>query len=277
MSAAEGGAAPSTNATSITQVVLDTLESASGGEHALGGWRHFFNIPVPACSAAKLQLGAASDSLIGFGLVVVASAGICVALNVQKLVHLRTYDPVTRTQTMHFTKVPLWWAGVLGNAVFELMNLAALAFAPATLVAPLGCLCVVFNSLTAVFWLKEPFFKHDLIGLILISVGVGFIVSSQARGRLDARPQPPRHASVSHSTPLPAHRASLNPCCNRHSLAQFGSPADPITVEYLGDVVTSFSFYLYLGILAITLFFLVFFAQKRCAAKRCNAVRCNVL
>ena len=61
----------------------------------------------------------------------------------------------------------------------ELVNLAALGFAPATLVAPLGCLSVVFNAFTAVFWLREPFFKRDLLGLALISAGVSCIVMGQ--------------------------------------------------------------------------------------------------
>lgn len=49
-------------------------------------------------------------------------------------------DPVTELPRKHFTRLPLWWVAVAANGCSELMNLAALGFAPATLVAPLGCL-----------------------------------------------------------------------------------------------------------------------------------------
>ncbi len=119
------------------------------------------------------------NMLIGFGLVVIASAGICLALNLQKLVHLANVDPATGRQRVHFTKLPKWWVGALLNGASELVNLAALGFAPATLIVPLGCLTVLMNSLTAVFWLKEPFLRRDLWGLLLVSVGVACVVSSQ--------------------------------------------------------------------------------------------------
>ena len=82
------------------------------------------------------------DLLIGFGLVVFASAGICLSLNLQKLVHMRNADPQTNQPRVHFTRLPLWWVAVVGNGISELVNLAALGFAPATLVGPLGCLTV---------------------------------------------------------------------------------------------------------------------------------------
>jgi len=141
-------------------------------------------------------------------------------------VHNRNYDPVTGRQSIHFTRIPLWWAAVIANGLSELVNLAALGFAPATLVAPLGCLSVVFNAFTAVFWLREPFFKRDLLGLALISAGVSCIV-----------------------------------------MGQVGSPAPPITVPYLREVVASSSFYLSLASLAAFLALLVLWAQPRFARR----------
>jgi len=158
----------------------DTRMAESHSSAVSSAFATFFTFPLAECSAVSVD-ASVSNALVGFGLVVVASVGICTALNLQKLVHLRSYDRETGLQRVHFTRVPLWWAAVFGNALSELVNLAALGYAPATLVAPLGCLCVVFNSLTAVFCLGEPFFKRDLVGLALISAGVGFIVSSQVR------------------------------------------------------------------------------------------------
>ena len=119
------------------------------------------------------------DELIGGCLVLVASIGICLSLNLQKKVHMDNVDPVTELPRVHFTRLPLWWTAVAANGISELMNLAALGFAPATLVAPLGCLTVVFNSLTAVFWLGEPFLRVDILGLLLIFLGTACVIVSQ--------------------------------------------------------------------------------------------------
>lgn len=126
---------------------------------------------------------AARDDMIGFVLVVLASAGICLSLNLQKMVHVRNTDPVTGQPMANFVTLPLWWVGSLLNAASELLNLAALGYAPATLVTPLGCLTVVFNAVAAVVFLGEPFFKRDLAGIVLIGGGVICVVLSQARAR----------------------------------------------------------------------------------------------
>merc|ERR1712138_355968 len=114
--------------------------------------------PLAACGSADLH----TDQLhmiIAFFIVVVASAGICASVNLQKLVHVRNEGPDGQP-LKHFTQIPLWWVAMIANTLSELFNLAALGFAPATLVAPLACLTVLFNSLTAVFWLGEPFLRR---------------------------------------------------------------------------------------------------------------------
>ena len=133
---------------------------------------------LPQCQSIN-ESSSLRDTLIGFGLVVLASAGICAALNLQKLVHMRNQDPVTGDPRVHFAKLPLWWAGMILNTVSELVNLAALGFAPATLVTPLGCMTVAFNSVTSVIFLGEPFLKRDLLGILLLCAGVAAVVMSQ--------------------------------------------------------------------------------------------------
>ena len=62
------------------------------------------------------------DELIGFALVFSASLGICVSLNIQKHVHVRNTNVITGQPDVNFLKLPLWWAGVLLNAVSELVR-----------------------------------------------------------------------------------------------------------------------------------------------------------
>lgn len=118
---------------------------------------------------------------------------VSVSLNVQKYAHNRNTQvprlspskplPVmhvcavnTRMQNLPYTKLPLWWLGMLLNALGELGNLLALGFAPASVVTPVGAVGVVFNAVFASMFLKEPFRKIDLIGLLLIITGIIVVV-----------------------------------------------------------------------------------------------------
>jgi drug/metabolite transporter (DMT)-like permease len=65
---------------------------------------------------------------------------------------------------------------MLLNAVGELGNLLALGFAPASVVTPVGAVGVVFNAIFASLFLKEPFRKIDMIGLVLIVTGIVVVV-----------------------------------------------------------------------------------------------------
>eukprot|EP00966_Prymnesium_polylepis_P112592 2604751-Prymnesium_polylepis.1 len=68
------------------------------------------------------------NELIGFGLVVCASAGICAALNIQKYVHTSNIDPMTGEAKVNFVRLPLWWGGILLNTAAELVRVTRSAF-----------------------------------------------------------------------------------------------------------------------------------------------------
>ena len=87
-------------------------------------------LPVGECTRGEHHSQSSLDALVGFGLVGAASAGICITLNAQKLVHNRNYDPVTGRQSIHFTRIPLWWAAVIAN------GLSARASLPGPLLPP---------------------------------------------------------------------------------------------------------------------------------------------
>ena len=59
--------------------------------------------------------------MIGFALVVAASAGICASLNLQKYVHMKNTDPVTGQPMVNFMQLRLWWVGSLLNGACELL------------------------------------------------------------------------------------------------------------------------------------------------------------
>ena len=55
--------------------------------------------------------------------------------------------------------------------------LAAYAYAPATLVAPLGAVTVVSNCIIAHYVLKESVRKRNIFGVVLALIGAVFIVT----------------------------------------------------------------------------------------------------
>ena len=63
------------------------------------------------------------SDMIGFALVLLASLGICVSLNVQKYVHVKNTNPVTGQPDANFLTLRLWWVGCLMNAASELVRL----------------------------------------------------------------------------------------------------------------------------------------------------------
>ena len=170
-------------------------------------------------------MSALLSDMIGFILVLFASAGICVALNLQKYVHLKNTDPSSGQPIVSFTTLPLWWAGTILNILAEVLNLAALGYAPATLVTPLGCLTVVFNAIAASVMLGEPFLRRDALGIFFIFVGVICVVFSQV-----GDPSPP-----------------IKPQCK---------PTDPPPCTGLDDVLSSAGFWLLVVGVGLSLFLL---------------------
>ena len=62
------------------------------------------------------------SDLIGFALVVAASVGICVSLNLQRLVHTQNRDPETGEPRVNFTSLSTWWWAIILNTLSELVR-----------------------------------------------------------------------------------------------------------------------------------------------------------
>ncbi|XP_007889294.1 magnesium transporter NIPA2 [Callorhinchus milii] len=70
-----------------------------------------------------------------------------------------------------YLKEWLWWAGLLSMGAGEAANFAAYAFAPATLVTPLGALSVLVSAVLSSYFLNERLNLHGKLGCFLSVVG----------------------------------------------------------------------------------------------------------
>ncbi|KIY72948.1 DUF803-domain-containing protein [Cylindrobasidium torrendii FP15055 ss-10] len=87
-----------------------------------------------------------------------------------------------------YLKSKLWWTGFLLMNVGELGNFISYAWAPASVVAPLGTFALIANCFFAPLLIKENFHKRELVGIFLAIVGAVTVVlsSNTSDARLDA-------------------------------------------------------------------------------------------
>ncbi|KIL68150.1 hypothetical protein M378DRAFT_196633 [Amanita muscaria Koide BX008] len=88
-----------------------------------------------------------------------------------------------------YLKSKLWWLGFLLMNVGEAGNFISYAFAPASVVAPLGTFALMSNCIFAPFMLGEQFKKRDLFGILLAITGAITVVlsSNSSNTRMDPR------------------------------------------------------------------------------------------
>lgn len=75
-----------------------------------------------------------------------------------------------------YLKEWMWWAGLISMAVGECANFLAYAFAPASLVTPLGALSVLVSAVLSSYFLDEHLNLHGKVGCILCILGSTVIV-----------------------------------------------------------------------------------------------------
>jgi len=78
----------------------------------------------------------------------------------------------------NYLRSKLWWLGFLLMNVGEIGNFISYAFAPASVVAPLGTFALIANCLFAPLILGEHFRKLDLFGILLAIIGAVTVVLS---------------------------------------------------------------------------------------------------
>ncbi|TKA54756.1 hypothetical protein B0A53_02565 [Rhodotorula sp. CCFEE 5036] len=106
-----------------------------------------------------------TSSLIGVALAIGAGILIALGLNVQR-----------RVQSLGFLRNKLWLLGFGLMNGGELCNFLAYAFAPPSVVAPLGMVTLIANVFLAPLVVREPFRKKDLIGVAIAVLGGATVV-----------------------------------------------------------------------------------------------------
>lgn len=110
------------------------------------------------------------------GLLLAISSSVCIGssfiLKKKGLLQLASKGATRAGKGGHsYLKEWLWWAGLLSMGVGEAANFAAYAFAPATLVTPLGALSVLISAILSSYFLNEHLNIHGKIGCILSILG----------------------------------------------------------------------------------------------------------
>ncbi|KAL4679710.1 magnesium transporter NIPA3 [Rhinopithecus roxellana] len=110
------------------------------------------------------------------GLVLAVSSSIFIGssfiLKKKGLLQLASKGVTRAGQGGHsYLKEWLWWVGLLSMGAGEAANFAAYAFAPATLVTPLGALSVLISAILSSYFLNEHLNIHGKIGCMLSILG----------------------------------------------------------------------------------------------------------
>ncbi|XP_062421560.1 NIPA-like protein 2 isoform X1 [Pungitius pungitius] len=97
------------------------------------------NASSPWAHRAEILENPLRTYLLGIIISICGNILISISLNIQKYAHVRHSQ---RDSKPYYTS-PVWWCGVALMGVGELGNFAAYGFAPASLIAPLGCVSVI--------------------------------------------------------------------------------------------------------------------------------------
>jgi hypothetical protein len=81
-------------------------------------------------------------------------------------------------QESTYLRSPYWWGGIILMTIGEAGNFLAYAFAPASIVSPLGVVALISNCVIAPFMLKEKFRLRDFWGVVIAVGGAVTVVLS---------------------------------------------------------------------------------------------------
>ncbi|KAH9850055.1 DUF803-domain-containing protein [Lenzites betulinus] len=87
-------------------------------------------------------------------------------------------EDAERGSEADYLKSKLWWLGFLLMNIGEIGNFISYAFAPASVVAPLGTFALIANCIFAPLMLGERFRKRDFLGILIAIIGAVTVVLS---------------------------------------------------------------------------------------------------
>ncbi|KAF8639988.1 hypothetical protein AX17_001234 [Amanita inopinata Kibby_2008] len=93
-----------------------------------------------------------------------------------------------------YLRSKIWWLGFLLMNVGEAGNFISYAYAPASVVAPLGTFALISNCIFAPCMLGEQFKKRDLLGICLAIIGAVTVVLASSASEVKMDPNRLRHA-----------------------------------------------------------------------------------
>ncbi|XP_057690965.1 NIPA-like protein 2 isoform X2 [Corythoichthys intestinalis] len=125
------------------------------------------NLTIALAHRAEVLENPLQTYLVGIIISICGNVLISISLNIQKYAHVRLSQQGSKP---YYTSV-LWWSGLVLMGVGELGNFAAYGFAPASLIAPLGCVSVIASALISVIFLKETLCVSDIVGGTLAITG----------------------------------------------------------------------------------------------------------
>ncbi|XP_034384870.1 NIPA-like protein 2 [Cyclopterus lumpus] len=130
------------------------------------------NTTSPQPHRAEILENPLRTYLLGIIISICGNILISISLNIQKYAHVRQSQ---RGSKPYYTSV-VWWCGVALMGIGELGNFAAYGFAPASLIAPLGCVSVIASAFISVIFLKETVRVSDILGGALAITGTYVLV-----------------------------------------------------------------------------------------------------
>ncbi|KAM7352727.1 magnesium transporter spict [Cochliomyia hominivorax] len=134
---------------------------------------------IESSTPSLSELYAQTDFYIGVGLAISSCFFIGSSFIIKKkaLIRLNRYGEVRAAAGgFGYLKEWIWWAGLLTMGLGEAANFAAYAFAPASLVTPLGALSVIISAVMASRFLNEKLNLLGKLGCFLCIIGSTIIV-----------------------------------------------------------------------------------------------------
>ncbi|XP_010120448.1 PREDICTED: magnesium transporter NIPA3, partial [Chlamydotis macqueenii] len=148
--------------------IMSMSESHSSLLASMNGTLNEMNWSVSTPAGSKCHL------YVGLALAIGSSVFIGSSFILKKKGLLKLADkgvPRAGQGGYSYLKEWLWWAGLLSMGLGEAANFAAYAFAPATLVTPLGALSVLISAILSSYFLNEKLNIHGKLGCVLSILG----------------------------------------------------------------------------------------------------------